>query len=128
MVKINITPQEMSKILKNKNTANQKNVNQGEKVYMKNKLIDLNNHLFAQLERLGDEDLQGEELEREINRAKAITDVSTQIINNGNLTLKTAQFLNEAGYGLNGTIEQNIMGFIGNNPSEDKLLGNSKNG
>jgi len=55
---------------------------------MKNKLTDLNNHLFAQLERLGDEDLSGEKLNEELNRAKAITAVASQVIANGNLALK----------------------------------------
>lgn len=32
----------------------------------KNTLVDLNNHLFAEMERLGDEDLKGEELEEEL--------------------------------------------------------------
>lgn len=54
---------------------------------MKNTLGDLNNHLFAQLERLGDEDLSGESLSEEINRAKAITGVASQIISNGSLVL-----------------------------------------
>lgn len=55
---------------------------------MKNKLSDLNNHLFAQLERLGDEDLQGDKLVEEINRAKSVTDIAGQIIANGTLVLK----------------------------------------
>ena len=58
---------------------------------MKNTLADLNNHLFAQLERLGDEDLQPQELENEIERAKAIATISSQIIANGNLVLKAKQ-------------------------------------
>ena len=58
---------------------------------MKNTLADLNNHLFAQLERLGDEDLQPQELENEIARAKAIATISSQIIANGNLVLKAKQ-------------------------------------
>lgn len=55
---------------------------------MKNKLVDLNNHLFAELERLSDEDLQGDELTAEIDRAKVITGVASQIIANGTLALK----------------------------------------
>lgn len=55
---------------------------------MKNTLGDLNNHLFAQLERLNDEDLKGEELQEEIARAKAVTSVATQIINNGSLVVE----------------------------------------
>ena len=62
---------------------------------MKNTLADLNNHLFAQLERLGDEDLQPQELENEIARAKAIAMVSSQIIANGNLVLKAKQLQRE---------------------------------
>jgi len=55
---------------------------------MKNTLEDLNNHLFAQLERLGDEELTGEQLIEEINRAKVLTNVAAQIINNGSLALR----------------------------------------
>ncbi|MDE9456173.1 hypothetical protein KKJ06_22230 [Xenorhabdus bovienii] len=54
---------------------------------MKNKLEDLNNHLFAQLERLSDESISGEQLETEIRRAKSVSDISTQVINNGKLVL-----------------------------------------
>jgi len=59
---------------------------------MKNTLSDLNNHLFAEIERLGDEDLNGEDLEKEMERAKAITGVATQIISNGALALRAEQF------------------------------------
>lgn len=55
---------------------------------MKNTLGDLNNHLFAQLERLNDEELKGESLQEEISRAKAITSVASQIISNGSLVLE----------------------------------------
>lgn len=55
---------------------------------MKNKLVDLNNHLFAELERLGDEDIIGDKLNEEITRAKAVTDVAEQIIANASLVLK----------------------------------------
>lgn len=55
---------------------------------MKNTLGDLNNHLFAQLERLSDEDITGEALVEEINRSKAVTSVAQQIIANGNLVLQ----------------------------------------
>ncbi|WP_428242997.1 hypothetical protein [Gynuella sp.] len=64
---------------------------------MKNKLSDLNNHLFAQLERLSDESLKGEELEREINRSNAVTTVSREIISNANTVLKAEQLRIECG-------------------------------
>jgi hypothetical protein len=59
---------------------------------LKNSLSDLNNHLFAQMERLSDEALKGEELQEEINRAKAVTGVSSQIISNARLVLDAQEY------------------------------------
>ncbi len=53
----------------------------------RNKLSDLNDHLFMALERLGDEDLKGEDLDKEIERSKALTTVAGKIIDNGRLIL-----------------------------------------
>lgn len=63
----------------------------------KNKLVDLNDHLFAELARLGDEDLKGDELKEELDRAKALSDVSEKIINNASLMLKAIHEQNEYG-------------------------------
>lgn len=63
----------------------------------KNKLVDLNDHLFAELERLGNEDLKGDELKEELDRAKALSDVSEKIINNASLMLKAIHEQNEYG-------------------------------
>lgn len=57
-----------------------------------NTLGDLTNHLFAELERLGDESLTPEEMEAEIERSKAITGVAQQVIANANTMLRAAQF------------------------------------
>ena len=54
---------------------------------MKNILEDLHNHLFAQLARLSDEDLKGNELTEEIKRAQAVSAVASQVIHNGQLAL-----------------------------------------
>lgn len=61
-----------------------------------NKLTDLNDHLFAALERLNDEDLSGDELEAEIQRSRAIASVANQVIATGNLILSAAKFKDES--------------------------------
>lgn len=65
------------------------------KIKMKNTLGDLNNHLFEQLERLNDEELTGEKLEEEMNRAKTISMIASKIISNGNLVLQAQRFHTE---------------------------------
>lgn len=55
---------------------------------MKNTLGDLNNYLFAQMERLDDESLSDEDLKKELERSKAITGIASQIVANANLVLK----------------------------------------
>jgi hypothetical protein len=59
-------------------------INNTEEKEMKNKPIDLNNHLFEQIERLNDDDLKGEDLDRECKRTQQMCNVATQIINNRN--------------------------------------------
>ena len=54
---------------------------------MKNKIKDLNDHLFAQLERLSDEELSGDKLKQEIDRGKAMAQIATQIVNSAKITV-----------------------------------------
>lgn len=63
----------------------------------KNKLSDLNNHLFEQLERLNDETLKGEALQEERERAKSMANIAQTIINNGELALKAQKHFDEYG-------------------------------
>ena len=69
---------------------------------MKNTISDLNNHLFAQLERLSDEDLDEEEIKKEVERSKAITSVAKVIVDNGKLALNTMKHMDEYGYNADG--------------------------
>lgn len=67
---------------------------------MKNTISDLSNYLFEQLERLNDDDLSAEELEKEIRKTDSIVKVSQQIIQTGELAFKTMQHMDEFGYNL----------------------------
>ncbi|BAK66840.1 conserved hypothetical protein [Sphingobium sp. SYK-6] len=60
---------------------------------MKNKLTDLNDHLFAQLERLSEEGLSSEQIEAEVTRADAIVSIADQIVRTADLQLKAVTVL-----------------------------------
>jgi len=67
---------------------------------MKNNLVDLNEYLFEQLDRLSNDDLIGEDLETELKRAKAITNVASNIINSTAVILDAQKHKDEY-YGSN---------------------------
>jgi len=55
---------------------------------MANRIADLNNILFRQLERLNNPELIGKELTTEITRAHAVSMIAKEITANGDLMLK----------------------------------------
>ena len=55
---------------------------------MKNKLSDLRDHLFAQMERLNDDELKGKKLHDEIKRTQAMTYLAREITAICGLVLK----------------------------------------
>lgn len=62
---------------------------------MNNNLSNLNTYLFEQLDRLNDVDSRGDELDEEIERAKAITGVADNVIKIANLSLDGQKFLGD---------------------------------
>lgn len=79
---------------------------------MKNSLKDLNYYLYEQLDRLTNDDLKGDDLEKEIGRAKAVTDTATQIIKNTQSQLRAAELFIKSGKELpaNNTMNQLLIG------------------
>lgn len=61
-----------------------------------NKIIDLNDHLFEQLERLLDAE-DSEEIEREVKRSRAINNIATCITANAAIALKAQKHVDEYG-------------------------------
>lgn len=86
---------------------------------MKNSLVDLNDYLFEQLDRLSNDDLEGEELEMELKRAKAITTVASNIINSTAVILDAQKHKDEY-YGSNA--KKDVPGIlkIGNKENEQE--------
>ena len=75
---------------------------------MKNNLVDLNNYLFESIERLMDDSLNDEQMEREIARAEAVTDIAETIIKNGELALRSMKFSYDSGIGAAGKGEAEL--------------------
>ena len=69
---------------------------------MQNKMSDLNNHLFAQIERLNEEKISSEEIEKEAKRTDALVAIADRIIDNAKLCLDAAKLVAQNG---NGDIE-----------------------
>jgi hypothetical protein len=65
----------------------------------KNKLSDLNDHLFLALERLNDEELKKDEIEAEAIRVEAIIGISAQIISNAKTTIDAMKLVASGHFG-----------------------------
>ena len=79
----------------------------------RNKLADLNNHLFAQLERLGEEELTVEEIHKEVSRGKAISHLASTVINNAKMQIEAMRLVAHGEYTVNELPE-----FIGMHPRQ----------
>lgn len=75
---------------------------------MKNTLGDLNNYLFEALERITDDELSPDGLEKELTRSDKIVTVAEAIIKNGELALKAIKHADE--YGLD---RKTLPGMLG---------------
>ena len=64
---------------------------------MKNTIVDLNNYLFECIEKLNDNELDSDALDREIRRSDAVQKIAKTIIDNGALALKAQEMLYEQG-------------------------------
>lgn len=78
---------------------------------MKNTLADLNNYLFESIERLNDDGMTEEQLEKEIRRSEAVQKVAKTIIENGSLALQAKKHLDE--YGQGEGVELTMLGMTG---------------
>lgn len=71
-------------------------------------LNDLNEYLFQEMDRLTNEDLSAEELDKEIKRSDALQKIAKTVIDNGALALQAKKYLDE--YGQGGKVELPLIG------------------
>lgn len=77
----------------------------------RNKISDLNDHLYAQLERLTDESLTDEQLKKEIDRANAMSGVAANILDVAKTTISALKLVDK------GSVTQNDIPFLNNSTS-----------
>lgn len=58
-------------------------------------LSELNKHLFAQLDRLSNNELKGDALKEEVSRASAVNEICKSVIENANLQLQATKLVAE---------------------------------
>lgn len=62
---------------------------------MNNKISDLNNILFEQMERINDDSLTDAQLDNAIRKAEAVNDIAKTIIDNARVTVAAQKMLME---------------------------------
>lgn len=78
---------------------------------MNNNLKSLNNYLFEAIERINDDSLDEETLDKEIKKGKAINDLAGTIINNAKLMLDAQKHFDDMGNGV--VIDNPMLGIEG---------------
>lgn len=62
---------------------------------MKNRASDLNNHMFAMLEKLSDDELTGDDLADECRRASAMASIGKVIVENARTALEAQKLVQD---------------------------------
>ncbi len=62
------------------------------------KLTDINNILFEQIQKINNDDLSDEELDKQIKKSETINRLTENIIRNGELTVKVVSMAAEYGF------------------------------
>ena len=85
---------------------------------MRNKLTDLNNHLFETLERLNDDELTGKNLLEEIDRSRAVSSIAKNIIDNSRVKLYALRLLHKSGSNIKVMSKEFIVLGVGENENK----------
>jgi hypothetical protein len=92
----------------------------------KNRLSDLNDHLFAQLERLADESRTPEQIEIEVMRGNAVVAVADQILRHATLQVQAAKIISDHGLDPRSHLPQVEINALRLNGNGVKILNGSK--